>query len=99
MSYCRWGDPKSDLYCYVDSDGAWVTHIAKRRVPIGGVEGKTKMVNRTPLVPIGLPHDGETFIDSTIEGFFERLMQLCDLGYQVPADVFDQVREEMRSSA
>lgn len=51
------------------------------------------------MVPIGLPHDGETFNDPTLEAFLERLIMLRDAGYLVPSYVFDDVRAEIAEAA
>ena|SRR3990167_6315750 len=44
---------------------------------------------------IGLPHDGATFNDATIQEFLERLLALRAAGYQFPDYVLADVREEM----
>lgn len=46
-------------------------------------------------VPIGLPYDGESFSDTDLEGFLERLLDLRALGYRFPEYVLDVVREEI----
>lgn len=45
--------------------------------------------------PIGLPHDGESFCDSTPEDFLQTLTMLQEAGYNVPQYAFDTVREEI----
>lgn len=45
--------------------------------------------------PIGLASDGETFHDSTLSGFLERMTDLRGEGYNIPDYVFDEIREEM----
>lgn len=50
-------------------------------------------------VPIGLPHDGETFNDDTLEEFIDRLLMLKEAGYRFPEDVIEAVREEIREGA
>ncbi len=48
-----------------------------------------------PMENIGLPHDGETFNDSTLETFRDRLIMLRAAGYIVPDYVFDLITDEL----
>lgn len=50
-------------------------------------------------VPIGLPHDGETFREPTIAAFRDRLISLRALGYRFPDYVLDGVDEEVAALA
>ena len=43
---------------------------------------------------IGLPHDGETFVDDALDEFEARLRELRSLGYRFPDYVFDIIAEE-----
>jgi hypothetical protein len=45
---------------------------------------------------IGLPYDGATFHDYTLEGFLDLLITLKEAGYCFPDHVIDDVREEIR---
>jgi hypothetical protein len=45
--------------------------------------------------PIGLPHDGETFNDGTLEEFKDRLLMLRAAGYRFPDHVLKEVDEEI----
>lgn len=56
-------------------------------------------VDKSTLEPIGLPHDGETFNDDTLEEFRGRLTMLKEAGYHVPKWVFETIDEEMLSEA
>lgn len=49
--------------------------------------------------PIDGPHDNETFVDRTLEGFRDRLLTLRDAGYRFPQDVFDLVDAEIREAS
>ena len=49
--------------------------------------------------PIGLPHDGESFNDGTLEAFRERLVMLRAAGYRFPDHVFESVDEEIAEAA
>lgn len=51
-------------------------------------------VRLIPLRPIGLPHDGATFIDETPGECASRLESLRALGYRVPQRVIDALRSE-----
>jgi len=55
-------------------------------------------VDKSTLEPIGLPYDGETFNDPTLEEFKERLIMLKKAGYNVPAWVFETIDEELSES-
>ncbi len=46
------------------------------------------------IAPIGLPHDGETFIEDDAEEAAARLVELQKLGYQVPDYAIEELREE-----
>ncbi len=54
-------------------------------------------VDRADKVKIGLPHDGESFTDTSLEDFLTRLIHLKDVGYQFPDDVIETVKEEMEN--
>jgi hypothetical protein len=52
-------------------------------------------LQRIPFEPLRLPHAGETFHDSTLAQFKRRLLELRQLGYRFPDDVFDQIDAEL----
>lgn len=52
-----------------------------------------QMAKRCGRVPIGLPYDGQTFNDATLDDFLSRLQLLRDAGYRFPDYVFDLARE------
>jgi len=83
MSYCRFScdDGKSDVYVYEIAAG-WVTHVASHRI-----------VGRR--VPIGGPHDGETFTDHSAGACLRRLLNLSSDGYHVPAHALKALAEEV----
>lgn len=45
--------------------------------------------------PIGLPYDGKTFNDPTLEDFRARLVMLREVGYNFPDYVLESVDEEI----
>lgn len=45
--------------------------------------------------PIGLPHDGRSFNDPTLEAFRERLLDLRAAGYSFPDYVLDEIDAEL----
>lgn len=51
-----------------------------------------KILELSRLVPIGLPADGEMFVDETVEACAERIKALVAMGYRVPSDVINWVR-------
>lgn len=99
-----------DLYCYEDVAGGWTTHVAGRR-HVGEIpsvdwtaspeqiaaahKAQTDALAASPLEPIGLPHDGATFRDGTLEDFLATLLMLREAGYRFGDYVLDSVREEM----
>lgn len=52
-------------------------------------------LERIPLVSIDLPHVGETFNDTSLEEFKERLLMLRTAGYIFPDYVLDDVDREI----
>jgi hypothetical protein len=61
-------------------------------------KARDKFFQRVPKVPIGLPYDGQTFIDENIEMFRDRLLMLKELGYKFPNRVLAKVGDEVRES-
>lgn len=86
MSYCRWSSEgnKSDVYCYENVSRKWITHVAGN-----------KLINGEHY-PIGLPHDGETFDDDSIEDMLKTLLMLRGLGYHVPQFAIESIEEEIK---
>ena len=60
-----------------EREAAIMAWVERQRI-VGEIHG------RAPLVPIGLPHDGETFSDPTRRAVIRRLRALRALGYYVP---------------
>ena len=58
-----------------------------------------RFVETAEREPIGLPHDGETFNDPTLETFKQRLLDLRAVGYRFPDYVLEDVEEEIRERA
>lgn len=56
-----------------------------------------KIVRQSPLIPIGLPHDGECFCDPDLSSFLDRLVQLKGVGYRFPDSVIEQVKAEIKA--
>ena len=57
------------------------------------------MLSKADLNPIGLPHDGEVFVDYTAFEAANRLESLKAIGYRVPEDVIKELREEGNGTA
>lgn len=53
-----------------------------------------QVVSRSELAPIGLPHDGETFVHATAAESADHLERLRALGYHVPEFAIRALREE-----
>lgn len=56
-----------------------------------------KALNELELVPIDLPHAGESFNDPTPGKCAERLLRLRELGYHVPQYAIDELQEEEKN--
>jgi len=110
MSYCRWSSDnwKCDLYCYEYCEGGWTTHVAGTRI-VGDVpevrwDGPNWMdthkavgefLKSAEYRNIGLPYDGKTFNDPTLETFRDRLLYLRGVGYNFPDYVLENIKEEI----
>jgi len=106
---------QSDLYCYEDMAGGWTTHVAGGRHPkrLCGLDFSSDEAlaasieqQRAELddpgnapIPIGLPHDGETFNDPTLWAFLDRVLMLRDAGYHVSAQVVARICAEIEEVA
>ncbi len=96
-TYCNWGIPYApqearirglpprgcDVYCYKHVDGSFYIHIAEIRF----LETGTK--------PIGLPHDGATFIHDTGKDTATLLEYLRNLGYRVPLYAISALQDKI----
>lgn len=105
MSYCRFSTDnfECDLYCY-QSDEGYRTHVATHRTKPGLVHPQMRSDETLDefcrriddaTCEIGLPYDGVSFTDETLEDFEARLRMLRDAGYRFPDRVFDEIREEI----
>ena len=89
MSYCRFG-PSSDVYVYCSGD--YAIHIAFHRQC-----DLTVPVENFPAgwVNIGLPFDGQTLMEPTLQSCISRLESLRSLGYLVPQSAIDHLNREL----
>jgi len=55
-----------------------------------------RMLETAQTVVIGLPHDGETFVEDSACTAAERLEALRAMGYQVPQIAIDELTDEAR---
>ena len=53
------------------------------------------MLDDAELVPIGLPYDGRSFYDETLEGLLTRVKELKQLGYNVPSYVITKIKSDI----
>jgi hypothetical protein len=103
-------DFQCDVYCYESAEGFMVHVAGNRVVfdeelpaPVS-LEDVEEFVRRDQRVlamvatagrePIGLPHDGETFVLDTPGACADKLVELAALGYVVPQTAIDALREE-----
>ena len=45
---------------------------------------------------IGLVHDGETFMETSLSDFMEQMIYLRDIGYHIPDFVFERIEKELK---
>lgn len=48
--------------------------------------------------PIGLPHAGETFMMPDLESFYEKMVELKEIGYRIPKYVFEGIQQEIKDN-
>lgn len=65
---------------------------------IAAKKAQTSWLSKAETAPIGLPHDGETFKDPTLEAFLSRLLALRSVGYSFPDGVLYTVRQEIAAA-
>lgn len=69
------------------TDEQWAAWLVRGRVV-------DEILSRSELVPIGLPHDGETYLDASPGECADRLEALRGAGYHVPQYAIDALRDE-----
>lgn len=100
-----------DVYCYADAGGGYTTHVAGNRIVgdipklpdlnedtdkfIAAWRKQDEFIRDAKREGIALPHAGETFNDPDLESFLARLLELKGLGFVVPDEVIQTVREEI----
>lgn len=62
------------------------------------MKAKMDFLKDAPLIPIGLPHYGESFNDGSLEAFKARLTMLKGVGYNVPPYVFETIDDEINDN-
>lgn len=77
-----------DLPPPVPFDGDHIAEWVARR------EVVAQMLDAAPLVPIGLPHDGESWCVRMPGEAADLLARLRDIGYDVPDSAIEALREE-----
>lgn len=58
------------------------------------LQAQRAWLDQADLTPIGLPHDGEEFVEESAAACLSRLEYLRGLGYIVPQGAIDALREE-----
>lgn len=112
MSDDNW---KSDVYAYEDDGGFVVHVAARRLVgdipeaphildvgpEVWGKAHQAQMaaVSAAERVPIGGPHDGESFRYATLRELHDGLLQLRADGYHVPDFALEAIEEELNEEA
>lgn len=112
MSDDNW---KSDVYAYEDDGGFVVHVAARRLVgdipevphildvgpEVWGKAHQAQMaaVSAAERMPIGGPHDGESFRYATLRELHDGLLQLRADGYHVPDFALTAIEEELNEEA
>ena len=102
---------KSDVYCYESKDGFELHVAGMRHsgnipplLEWGAVSTEqwfiryheqADAVSAAELVPIGGPHDGESFLYPTLDDLYNALLELRFDGYHVPDFALEAIKEEM----
>ena len=104
---------RSDVYCYEDCNGGYTIHVARMRhehpcetrIDMSSPESKMESLvkqreelNKSTLVKINLPYDGETYNEPTIDLCIDRLLELREAGYYVPQSAIDRLEEELKEN-
>lgn len=58
-----------------------------------------KQLNKAELVPIGLPHDNESFEVTSLEDLLAKVRELRAMGYQCPEGVITDILQEIAEEA
>lgn len=82
-----WPDPVSLPSSPVEDDPNFQPWIDRYRFVLDAVSNADR-------APIGLPHDGESFNDDTPGQCAQRLEGLRGMGYHVPQNAIDALKEE-----
>lgn len=59
------------------------------------IQAQCEFVTAADRIPIGLPYDGVTFHDPTLEAFRVRIVMLREAGYQCPDYVLERIDAEL----
>ena len=83
----RYARPVPELPSLIDSNdnAEWLAAYQRQQ----------EYLDQCEWVAIGLPHDGQTFVDETYADFVGRVEQLVALGYRVPPGFVDELKREL----
>lgn len=109
VAYCRFSSDNfgCDLYCYESAEG-YVTHVASSRIVgmapeidlskanLDEIAARSRFFANCERERIGLRHDGERFVDSSLGEMIARIEGLAELGYRVPGGLIGALQEEMK---
>lgn len=109
MSYARFSsdDWRSDVYCYESNSGFELNIATNRYEDLDSVPrvdwdnfqesyvSQMNAIKNRNHVPIGLPFDGEHYTFGTLEELRDKLLELREVGYNVPQFALDSIEEEM----
>lgn len=82
--------PHSLPVCLIPTDGPLRT--AALDAWTAAVLAQMAWLAATPMVPIGLPHDGAMFREATAAGALQRMTQLLSDGYRIPPTIMERMR-------
>jgi len=103
---------KCDLYCYEGSDGFVTHIANRKLVKEAPLVpdllttdnetwskahgSQMDFLKYAKRKDIGLPYDGQTFVDESLEDFLERVKHLKETGYCVPDYVIKSIEDERK---
>lgn len=58
-------------------------------------KAQSEWLDKCERVPIGLPFDGETFTLETAQEFYDKMVELRQIGYKFPDYVLENIKEEI----
>ena len=82
--------PKCDIQLLIGENKDVDKYMEQQEAHSAAMENCTRM-------PIGLPFDGQSFDCTTLQEFYDKMIELREVGYKFPDYVLESIIEEMNS--